>query len=99
MASVRFSSSSSGNRLLDLFLDFVDQVIAFLLRMFRGVQRVVQLRAVFLLDFLGQRFVKRQRRNGHFVRLDLIVQLADRRDDALDLFVPEFAARRRRCLR
>ena len=31
--------------------------------------------------------------------LILIVQLADRRDDVLDLFVPEFAARRRPCLR
>ncbi len=87
------------NRRFDLFLDFVDQVIAFLLRILLGVQSVVQLRAEFLLDFLGQSFVKRQRRNGNFVRLDLVMQFADRRDDALDLLVSEFAARRRPCLR
>ena len=78
------------DRLFNRFLDFVDQVIAFLLRIFLGVQGVVEFRAVFLLDFLGERLIERQRGNGHFVRLDLVMQLADRRDDVLDLFVPEF---------
>ena len=74
---------------MDRFLDFVDEMVAFLLRIFGGVQRVVQARAVLLLDLLGQSLVKRQRRQRDFVRLELVMQLADGGDDALDLFVPE----------
>ena len=39
----------------DLFLDFVDQVIAFFLGMLCGVQCVVQSRAELLLNFLCER--------------------------------------------
>ena len=66
----------------DLLLQLVDEVVAFFLGMLRGVQRVVQPRAVFLLDLLGQRFVERQRRHDDLVGLELVVQLADGGDDA-----------------
>ena len=56
-----FSSSSSGNRCQDLVLDRVHQAVAFLLRMLRGVERVVQSLAILLLDFLVERFVERRR--------------------------------------
>ena len=77
------------NRFKNRFLDVVDQVVAFFLRVFRRVQGIVQPRAVFLFDLLGERFIERERGHDYFVRLQFVMQLADRRDDALDLVVGE----------
>ena len=49
-----------GKRGANLFLELVDELVAFLLGMLGGVERVVQARAPLLLDLLGQFFVERQ---------------------------------------
>src|SRR5271157_6061156 len=52
-----------GNRFDDFFPELADELVALFLRMFCGVERVVEARAVLLLDLLCQRFVKLERRN------------------------------------
>ena len=65
----------------------IHQVIAFLLDVFGGVQGVVQALAKLLFDLRGESVVKRQWRHHHFRGLHLVVQLANGRDDLLDLLV------------
>src|SRR5260370_25709759 len=50
-----------GNRLDDLFLQSIHEVIAFLLGMLFGVQRVMELVAALLLQILVDGFIKRER--------------------------------------
>ena len=65
------------NRFDDLGFHLIDQVVAFLLRMLLGVQRVVQFRAVFLLRSASQTLSSNgQRRHLHLLRLELRVQFA-----------------------
>ncbi len=78
------------DRLFDLVLQRIHQVVALLLRIFLRVQRVVQPLAVFLLDLFVQRFVKWQRLDHDFLWIHLPVQFPDRRHDALDLRMAEF---------
>ena len=79
-----------GNGIHDLGFQLIHQLIAFLLRMLFGVQRILQLRAVLLLDFVVQRLVKRKWRDHNLLRLQLRVQFANRRHDLLDLRVAKF---------
>ena len=79
-----------GNGGEDFLLQGIDQVIAFLLWMLLGIERIVQPFAVFLLQILVDAFVEGQRLDGHFLGLELAVKLLNSRDDFFDLRVAEF---------
>src|SRR5205809_210178 len=70
-----------GNGGEDFLLQGIDQVIAFLLWMLLGIERIVQPFAVFLLQILVDAFVEGQRLDGHFLGLELAVKLLNSRDD------------------
>src|SRR6266851_2708580 len=78
-----------GNRLDDLILESVDEVVAFLLGMLFGVHRVVEPVAVFLLKILVDAFIERKGRDNDFFGLELGVKFLDGGDDFLDLGVAE----------
>src|SRR5216683_1225227 len=78
-----------GNRLNDLILESIDEVVAFLLGMLFGVQRVMQPVAVLFLKILVDGFIEGQRRDNDLLGLDLRVEFLDRRDDFFDLSVAE----------
>src|SRR5712664_1939206 len=73
----------------DLFLESVDEVVAFLLRMLLGVYRVVETVTVFFLEVLVNTFVEGEGRNDEFLGLELRVKFLDGGDDFLDLRVAE----------
>src|SRR6267378_8685330 len=73
----------------DLFLESVDEVVAFLLRMLLGVYRVVETVTVFFLEVLVNTFVEGEGRNDDFLGLELRVKVLDSGDDFLDLRVAE----------
>jgi hypothetical protein len=79
-----------GNGGEDFLFQGIDQVIAFLLWMLLGIERVVQPVAVFLLQILVDAFVEGKRLDGHFLGLELAVKLLNSRDDLPDLCVAEF---------
>src|SRR5258708_18507173 len=57
-----------GNRLDDLFLQSIHEVIAFLLGMLFGVQRVMEPVAILLLQILVDVFIERERRDNDFLK-------------------------------
>src|SRR5438067_1036873 len=77
------------NKLDDLFLESIDEMIALLLGMLFGVYCVMEAIAVFLLEVLVDGFIERERRNSDFLGLELGVQFLDGGDDFLNLRVAE----------
>ncbi len=68
---VHFLLGFFGNRLDNLFLQSIHEVIAFLLGMLFGVQRVMEPVAALLLQILVDGFIKRERRDNDFLGLEL----------------------------
>jgi len=89
---VRFSSISSGLfRIVfeDLFLEGVDEVVAFFFRMLLGVYRVVESVTVLFLEVLVKYLRRRGVRTTNFLGLELRVKFLDGGYDFLDLRVAE----------
>ena len=87
---VHFLLGLFGDGLDDLFLESINEVVAFVLGMLFGVESIVKLRAILFLQIFVDRFVKWQRLDDDFHRLELRVELLDGSDDFLDLRVAEF---------
>src|SRR6267378_3500639 len=73
----------------DLFLEGINEVVAFFFRMLLRVHRVVEAVTVFFLEVLVNTFVKGEGRNDYFLGLELRVEFLDGGDDFLDLRVAE----------
>src|SRR6267143_2279754 len=73
----------------DLFLEGVDEVVAFFFRILLGVYRVVESVTVLFLEVLVNTFVEGEWRNDNFLGLELRVKFLDGGYDFLDLRVAE----------
>src|SRR6266478_919448 len=87
---VHFFLGLFGDGLDDLFLESVDEVIAFFLGMLFGVHRIVEPVAILFLEVLVDGLIERKRRDNDLFRLELGVKILDGGDDFLDLRVAEF---------
>src|SRR5260370_9975905 len=74
-----------GNRLNDLILESIDEVVAFLLGMLFGVQRVMEPVAVLFLKILVDGFIERERRDNDLLGLELRLEFLDVSDAFFDL--------------
>src|SRR5260370_2940208 len=87
---VHFFLGLFGNRLDDLFLERIDEVIAFFLGMLFSVDRIVEPVAILFLEILVDGLIERKRRDNDPFGLELGVKILDGGADFLDLPVAEF---------